>query len=113
MAEEHVFDRLSNAKAAEKQAKDEASSLVDRLRKVADQLRNWQKLSFLGCDENGNIFGPMPSERDQNTIDIRDVPDLMAIRNAVGRWHSAANSVHAIQSSLTAEQRQTLGLPPR
>jgi hypothetical protein len=113
MVEEHVFDRLTKAKATEEEAKEEAQTLVDKFLRAAERLRNWQKVDFVGRNEDGTRFGPLPHDCDQNTIRIMDVPDLMTIYGAVSKWNVASGEVHGLRENLTAEQRQTLGLPAR
>lgn len=113
MAEEHVFDRITKAQAAEQKAVVKANELVDQFRKAANLLGTWRKVSFVWRDDNGVPCGPMSSERDEYTITISDVPNLAEIRDAIAKWQEASRIVTCLLDALTAEQRQTLRLPPR
>jgi len=111
MMAEHVFDRLTKAQAEERKARAEVQELVDRFLNVAERLRKWQEIGFEGRDEAGALFRP----RNPNAVSIRigELPPLLEIHKAVEKWREIVDSVHALERSLTDEQRHTLRMPPR
>jgi hypothetical protein len=111
MAEEHVFNRFTEARTAEQRAQQQAQELVDRFLRIADLLREWQEVSFEWYGEDGNLRRPLFP--DEKTIHIGHVPTMEQIRDGIEEWKKAIRELQAIESNLTEAQRQVLGLPPR
>jgi len=101
MAEKHIFNRLAEAQAAQRDAAKTATDLVDRLQKAALSVcDSWQFIEFVTRDES--------DQRKGRAIVIDEVPSMEDIRLAVDEWRKARDLVVQIENELTSADRQTL-----
>jgi hypothetical protein len=71
--------RYSKATEEEGHAFEEVKEIIGRFQKAANQLKSWQKVTFSWHDKD-TFVGPLPKERDENTIVIEQVPNLLLQR---------------------------------
>ena len=112
MAEEHIFDRITKAEAAERSAIQKVNKLIEAFQEASRKLGVWRTVSFKWRDEDGTLHAPAPGSHSDMVISIADIPSLESIRDAIIAWSEADRLVKSLHESLTEDQRQTLRLPP-
>ena len=105
--------RLAKETQEEERAYNAAKEIIDRFLKAANQLRNWPHVTWSGRDANGTLFGPLPRERDVNTIIMEQTPALEEIHQAVKKWDSTRAVVQGIYDNLTHEEKALAKSPVR
>ena len=101
MAEEHIFDRYTKAKADFEIARKEAESLYLSWREKTDCLRfnGWQ-IKF----EGSQGFILLEDRKKTEVIDLESVPSLEDLTRASQKFHAAADHLKALRGQMTPDQ---------
>jgi hypothetical protein len=102
--------RLTDAKAAEKQAHDDAKVLIDGFLKAANILREWETKSIGFEYREGDTpwKSIQPAERTIVLDGLHPVPSLTEIRKALKAWNDAKDAVGGAMNQFTRDELETL-----
>lgn len=107
MAEEHPFDRYTNATTEEQRCRERVEELVASFQSIANRLRHWQELGFCGQLSDG---GPVVDRGSRYVVGFTEQPSLEQIHFEICEWKKACTEIHRAKLAMTHKQRESFGL---